>query len=486
MTGSVPRQDSVSRQDSPSQRSSASRRSAVAVVLVGVFASALDVLIVNIAFPDLERSFPSASLTDLSWVLSAYAITFAALLMPGGRWADQSGRKRAYLIGMALFTVASACCAAAPSLDVLVAARVLQGIGAALMMPSSLGLLLALFPAERRGAAIGLWTAVNGAGAALAPPIGGLLVQMDWRWAFLVNVPLGVAAVLIGVRTLPEVREEGRAVPDVLGILVLAATVGALVTAVVQGEPWGWSSARVLGLIVVGVLGAAFTARRAFRHPSPVIEPAILRIRSVALGNLATLLFFTGFGAMVISSTLFLTEVWGHSVLRAALEVGPGPVVATLCAVPASLVATRHGVRGIGMAGGVVFAAGGIWWAVVTDTGQGYAASFLPGSVIGGIGIGLMLPCLSMAATASLPSERFATGTAMATMCRQVGSALGVAAVTAILNVRPDVSAFHTAFLFMAACGVAGGLALLTIGAEQRRTASPAPELSATAPRQTV
>ncbi|WFB10858.1 MFS transporter [Streptomyces sp. LX-29] len=467
-------------------KDSASRRGAVAVVLVGVFASSLDVLIVNIAFPDLERSFPSASLTNLSWVLSAYAITFAALLMPGGRWADQSGRKRAYLTGLALFTVASACCAAAPTLGVLVAARILQGLGAALMMPSSLGLLLALFPSERRGTAIGLWTAVSGSGAALAPPIGGLLVQLDWRWAFLVNIPLGVVAWFVGVRTLPEVRERSRSVPDVLGILVLAATVAAIVAAIVQGPDWGWGGPRVLGLIAVGVLGGVFTVRRAFSHPAPVIEPAILRIRVVALGNLATLLFFAGFGAMISASTLFLTGMWDHSVLRGALEVAPGPVVATVCAVPASLLATRYGVRVVGMFGGAVFAAGGVWWAVVTDGTPDYAASFLPGSVIGGIGVGLMLPCLSTAATLSLPSERFATGTAMNTMCRQVGSALGVAVVAAVLDARPGVSGYHTAFLIMAACGVAGGLALMAIGAERGRIPANGTALSAPATGRTV
>lgn len=146
---------------------------AIAVVLVGVFVSSLDLFIVNIAFPDLERSYPGSSLSGLSWVLSAYAITFAALLAPAGRWADRSGRKRAYLTGLAVFTVASAACAAAPTLEVLVAGRILQAVGGALMLPSSLGLLLPLFPPDRRGAAIGLWAAMGGAAAALGPPVGG-------------------------------------------------------------------------------------------------------------------------------------------------------------------------------------------------------------------------------------------------------------------------------------------------------------------------
>lgn len=192
-------------------RTTTRRGMSIAVVLVGVFVSSLDLLIVNIAFPELERSFASSSLRDLSWVLSAYAITFAALLMPAGRWADRSGRKRLFLSGLALFTVASALCAAAPSLGMLVAARVLQAIGAALMLPSSLGLLLPLFPPERRGSAIGLWSAIAGAAGAAGPPIGGVLVQAGWGWVFLVNVPIGVLTLLIGGRTLQETRDERQA-----------------------------------------------------------------------------------------------------------------------------------------------------------------------------------------------------------------------------------------------------------------------------------
>jgi EmrB/QacA subfamily drug resistance transporter len=452
-------------------RIAARRGLSIVVVLAGVFVSALDLFIVNIAFPNLARSFPSSSLTDISWVLSAYAITFAALLMPAGRWADRSGRKRAFLCGIALFTVASAGCAVAPSLGVLVAGRVLQAAGGALMLPSSLGLLLPLFPPARRGAALGLWAAMGGAAAAAGPPIGGLLVQADWRWVFLVNLPIGVVAVLIGWRTLSEIREEGGSAPDVLGALLLAATVTAIVAAIVEGQAWGWGGARILGLIGVGALGAALSVWRAFRHPAPVIEPAILRIRSVALADVATMVFHSGFGALILATTLFLTGVWHHSVLQAGLELTAGPVMAALFAVPGGVLAARLGARVVGLVGSVLFAASGVWFAVTTGTSPDYASSVLPGLIIGGIGVGLVLPTLSGAATLPLPPERFATGTAFMSMCRQVGLALGVAVVAALLDVRPDVSAFHSAWLFMAACGLATGLTLSAIGAERRKLA---------------
>ncbi|MFI1920511.1 DHA2 family efflux MFS transporter permease subunit [Nocardia sp. NPDC020380] len=448
-------------------RAEPSRALSITVVLTGVFISALDLFIVNIAFPKLEHSFSSASLSNISWVLSAYAIMFAALLMPAGRWADQSGRKRAFLAGLALFTLASAGCAAAPSLGILVAARVLQAVGAALMMPSSLGLLLPMFPPEKRAVPIGLWSAVGGVAAAAGPPIGGLLVQLDWRWVFLVNIPIGVVSVLVGWRVLREVREETRSAPDVFGALVLAATVAVIVGAIVQGQEWGWGSARILGLIALGVLGVLFTVWRMFRHPAPVIEPGILKIRSVAFADLATLLFMGGFGAMVLASTLFLTAIWHHSILRAGMEIAPGPLMVTVVAVPGGLLAARFGARAVGLIGGIIFAAGGLWWVLTSHTDPNFVTSFLPGAIIGGIGLGLILPSLSGAATLSLPPERFATGTAMNSMCRQVGLALGIAVVAAILDGRPGVSDFHAAWLFMAGCGLVGGLVLLTIGAER-------------------
>src|SRR3954468_23766152 len=224
-----------------------------AIVSVGVFVASLDLFIVNIAFPDLQRDFAGTSLASLSWVLNAYAIVFAALLVPAGRWADRVGRKRAFLGGLALFTAASAACAAAPSVGVLVAARIVQATGAAILTPASLGLLLPEFPPEKRGLAIGLWAAVGGTAAAAGPVIGGLLVELSWRWVFLVNVPVGIAAIVAGSRVLREIREEGAERPDLVGAGLLTGGVATLIAAIVEGPDWGWSDPRVLGLLAVAI-----------------------------------------------------------------------------------------------------------------------------------------------------------------------------------------------------------------------------------------
>lgn len=467
------------------------RALSIAIVLLGVFVSALDLFIVNIAFPALRSSFTSATISDLSWVLSAYAITYAALLMPAGRWADRYGRKRAFLSGMALFTLASAGCAAAPSLGVLVAARVLQAVGAALMLPSSLGLLLPMFLRVKRGAAIGLWSAMSGAAAAAGPPIGGILVQADWRWVFIVNLPVGVLAVLIGWWTLFEMGEEESSAPDLLGALLLATTVAATVAAIVQGQDWGWDSIRIRGLFALGALGLVLSVWRILRHANPVIDPAILRIRAVSLADLATMAFFAGMAALILATTLFLTGVWRHSILRAGLEIGPGPVSSAFVAVPGGLVAARHGPRAVALLGGILVGAAGLLWAFSTSYNPdrlsdfvsrffpgttidltSYGARILPGVIISGIGIGLSLSSLSHAATRPLPPRQFAAGSAVMSMCRQVGIALGVAVVAAVLGSRPDLDAFHRTWLFMGACGVVSGVVLLAIGVERRPVAT--------------
>ena len=208
------------------------------IVLTGVFLSSLDLFIVNIAFPSLSASFHGESTSSLSWVLSAYAIVFAAVLVPAGRWADRTGRKRAFLIGLAVFTASSAVCALAPSLGVLVGARVIQAVGGALMLPTSLGLLLPAFGPARKGAAIGLWSAVGGAAAAFGPPIGGLLVQASWRWVVLVNLPFSLLALVFGIRLLSEVRDPNAHKSDLLGAILLSVAVASLVAAIVEGSSW--------------------------------------------------------------------------------------------------------------------------------------------------------------------------------------------------------------------------------------------------------
>ncbi len=460
-----------------------SRRARVAaIVSVGVFVASLDLFIVNIAFPDIQRDFAGTSLASLSWVLNAYAIVFAALLVPAGRWADRTGRKRAFLGGLALFTLASAACAAAPSIGVLITARVVQAAGAAVLMPASLGLLLPEFPPEKRGLAIGLWAAVGGTAAAAGPVIGGLLVELSWRWVFLVNIPIGIAAIVAGTRVLHEIREEGAERPDLVGAGLLTAAVATLIGGIIEGPDWGWADGRVLGLFAVAlVLSVAFVVRSG-RHPVPVVEPALLKVRAFAAANVAGVFFFIGFSAMLLGSVLWLTEVWGETALGAGLKIAPGPSMAALFAVGGGILSGRIGPRAVGAVGALLFGLGGVWWATHLGATEHYASDYLPGMLIGGAGVGLVNPALAGAATAQLPPTRLATGSAVLTMSRQLGSALGVALLVAVLG-TPSPSAvvdtFDHAWWMMVAAAFASAAAFTFVGSLKAHEGSVEEELEA-------
>jgi EmrB/QacA subfamily drug resistance transporter len=404
------------------------------ITSVGLFMASLDLFIVNIAFPDLAADFGQASISDLSWVLNAYAIVFAALLVPAGRIADRIGRKRVFVGGLLLFSLASALCALAPSIPFLVAARALQAAGGAMMLPTTLGLILPAFPAQQRALAIGIWSAVGGVAAALGPPLGGLLVEISWHWIFLVNVPIGIVTAVVAWRALDEVREPDDGNPDLLGALALALGIGLLTLGIVKGQDWGWTSAATLASFLGAVaLIVAFVWRSA-RHHAPVIELPLLRVRSFALGNLAAMVFFAGFASMLLSGVLLLTEVWGYSALKAGLALSPGPLMAALFSIPSGRLGGRIGQRPVTAAGGLTFAAAYAYILARVGAEPEYLTAFLPGFMLGGAGVGMVLGTLPATVTASLPPVRFATGTAVFGMSRQLGSAIGVAVLVALLG----------------------------------------------------
>jgi EmrB/QacA subfamily drug resistance transporter len=448
------------------------------VVSTAVFMASLDLFIVNIAFPAIERDFGGTSLASLSWILNAYAIVFAALLVPAGRTADRLGRKRSFIAGLAVFTAASALCAAAPNVELLVAARILQAIGAASLFPTSLALLLPEFPAEERRRAVSIWAAVGAVAAAAGPPIGGLLVQAGWQLVFLVNVPIGLTLLVFALRTLSESREPaGAPRPDLGGAALLTAAIGVLALGIVKSSDWGWGGTQTVALLAAAVLLLAAFWLRSARHPAAIVEPALLRRRSFAFANAGALLFFMAFGAMLLGSVLLLTEVWHESVIRAGLEIAPGPAMAAVFAVPGALLAERVGERVTGALGALLFAVGGAWWLAQIGATPDYAGSFLPGMLIGGAGVGLVIPSLTSAATSSLPPNRFATGSAVLSMARQIGVALGVAVLVGIIGTPSGADAidrFRDGYTFLSVAALAAALAIAFIG-PIRTAAAPAP-----------
>ena len=412
----------------------------VAVLSLAVFMSSLDLFIVNLAFPTITRSFRGTDIGSLSWVLNAYTIVFAAVLVPAGRLADRIGRRRLLVIGLAVFALGSAACGVAQGAEVLIAARVVQAIGAGLMVPASLSLVLAAVPAEHRSQAIGTWSALAALGAAVGPVVGGLLVQLSWRWVFWVNLPVAVLAIVATLRIVPESREPGEVHrPDLAGAALLAGSVGLVAYGLVNAPVWGWGSIRFAGTVVAGLAALGATLWRSSIHPAPVLELALLRSRSFSGALAASILYYAGFGAFVLNSVEFLTGEWHYSAVRAGLAIGPGPLmVLPFARVVAPRMAARLGGPGrVALVGcGVNAAAQALWWTQMTAH-PAYLAHLLPAQLLGGAGVGLTIPSLLAAGSASLPPERFGTGSGVLNMSRQVGTVLGVAGLVAILSHLP-------------------------------------------------
>jgi EmrB/QacA subfamily drug resistance transporter len=449
----------------PEARAARSPWPVFGVLATGVFLSVLDLFIVNIAFPDIRRSFSSASLSSLSWILSAYAIVYAAVLVPAGKLADIVGRKRVFLAGLLVFLIGSALCAAAPSLDFLIGARVLQAVGGAALIPTSLGLILPLFPPQKRPLAIGLWAALAGVGAAAGPPIGGLLVEASWRWIFLINLPLGLIALVRSARTVPEVRDAGRGrFPDLLGSALLIVAVASLTLGLVKGPDWSWDG-RTLGAFAVSAVALVWFTVRSARHPAPVVELRLLRPPAFALSALAALLFFASFAVLLLGNVLFLTDVWHYSVTRAGFAFLPGPVTAAVVAGVSGRLGDRLGSARAGATGAVLFALASLWFLIRLGDAPDYLGRYLPGTLVGGIGVGLVLPALTSLATATLPPARLATGIGVQTTFRQIGAALGLAAFVAIAGATTLAakSDFDGSWLFMAVASASAGAALLPL-----------------------
>ena len=420
-----------------SSRASGIPWSVFAVTVTGAFIVALDLSIVNVAFPSIRHSFPSTSTATLSWVLSAYSVVFGALLLGAGRIADRSGRRRAFLRGLAVFTAGSIVCGLAPAAEVLIAGRVVQALGAALLLPASLALLLAASPPEARAAAVSLWGGIAALAVATGPSLGSLVIESGgWRWAFFINVPVAVVAAALARRSLAESRVGGPP-PDILGIAIVSVAVASIALAITQGGTWGWTSWRVIAAFVVGLVLGALAIRRSSRHTAPAIDLRLFESRTVVIANAATFAYAVGFFAMLLGNVLFLTTVWHYSTLRAGLAITPGPLVVALLSGPAGRAATRIGYRPVLVAGGLTFAAGELWYAAFVTPAPQYLAVWLPASLLVGLGVALSFPVLSAAAVAGLPADRFASGGALNQTCRQIGAVLGVALLVAVLG-RPS------------------------------------------------
>jgi EmrB/QacA subfamily drug resistance transporter len=409
----------------------------LALISVGTFLTALDVTIINVGYRTMRGVFNDSQL--LPWILSGYNIAFAAGLLTAGRMADSFGRKRAFLLGVTLFGLSSLAGGFANEVWLLVLSRVTQALGAALIVPSAMALMLPEFPVDRRSAAVGITASMGGLGAALGPAIGGLLVdQLGWRWIFWAKAPICAGIVVVGIRLLRESRQEQSnrsvafVIPDLFGALLAVLCVGLLTLSLVQSNEWGWASPKLITCVIGAIASGVWFVRRARRHDAPVLDLRLFRLKFVVGSNVAGVLYAAGFYSFNFSMVQWLRDVWGYSPSKAGFAALAAPAFSMTVSPIGGRLAQKYGHIRVASVGLVLFAGSAAFMATAVHVKPNYWTSFFPGLVGIGIAIGLSISVLSSAASAFLPAHQFAMGTALYATGRQVGGALGIAIVTAI------------------------------------------------------
>jgi EmrB/QacA subfamily drug resistance transporter len=403
-------------------------RLTLAIAGLAAMATYLDTTILFVAFPGITASFQDSSTSILSWVLNAYTITFAALLVPAGKLADRLGQRLAFLVGSATFSVASLACGLAPSVGFLIFARVVQGAGAAILVPASLALVMAAYPRDKLPHVIAIWGAIGALSAALGPSLGALIINsFGWRWAFFINLPVGVVTIATGVRYLRESKDSTARIPSPVGVILLIMAAGTLLYGLVESDNVGWVSVRTITVLVVGiVLLAAFVAHQ--RHTdSPTLDPELFTLQNFRWGNLAMLSFNVSFTAMFFGLILFLVNVWDWSILKAGLAVAPGPALAAILAARFGKLAGQIGQRPLVIAGGIMAAASGIYRVLFLDENVNYLVDFAVPLALSAFAIGLVFPQVTSVALQAVPANRVGVGGATTQAVRQFRGSLGVA-----------------------------------------------------------
>jgi EmrB/QacA subfamily drug resistance transporter len=422
----------------------------------------LDLFSVNVALPSMSSSLGNATLTSLSWVLNAYAIVFAVLLVPMGRLADQFGRRRALLVGVAVFVIGSAVSAIAPDLAVMIIGRVAQAAGAALFLPASLGLLYPSFPEREHHKILGIWTGVGAVAAGSGPTLGGLLVAVDWRLIFVVNIVIGIIAIVGGLRVLPEVSDRTNArLPEALSTVSLIASLALVTFGLVQSATWGWVDVRTISLLGAGAVAIAITVWRAVSSPRALIEASLFRNVEFTTASVGLFAWSTALAVFVLGNVLYFQDVWHWGVIKTGLGILPGPLGAAIFSAFAGRIIKRYGKSVPAILGPVVFAIGAAGWLVVGTSSDSHWVLFMVATFINGVGGGLIQAPL-YAAASSLPADRAATGGAVLNMANQVGSAIGVAILVSLLAATPGLAGFQAGWwLVIIASAVSAAASLL-------------------------
>ena len=451
----------------------------IALCAIGSLMAALDTLVVASALSTIQADL-GASLEQLEWTVNAYNLSFAVLLMTGAALGDRFGRRRLYGIGLGLFTAASAACALAPDVGWLIAARAVQGAGAALLIPLGLALLSAAFPPAKRGAAIGIFSAITGVSVALGPLVGGAVVQgISWEWIFWLNVPIGLVALPFVFARMQESFGSDRAI-DLPGLALVTGAALGLVWGLVRGNSAGWDSPEVLGTLIAGAaLAVGFLAWQ-LRARAPMIPPALFRSRAFSAGNVATFFIFGSLFADVFFYSQLLQTGLGHDPLAAGLRLMPWTATFITVAPLAGNLADRIGSRPLLVGGLLLHAAGMIWLALIAEPGMAYS-SLLGPFLLGGAGVSMAIPAAQTAVLAGIAPGAVGKAAGANSMLRELGGVFGIAIAAAVFagaggyaTPQAFVDGFGPAIGVSAALALAGAVAALVLPARNIAPALPA------------
>jgi len=451
----------------------------LAAVSFGLFMIMLDNTVVNVALPAIQEDL-GADLSELQWIVTGYALTFAALMLIGGKLSDAYGRRLMFVIGIVVFTGASLWCGLADSGEMLIAARVVQGAGAALMNPATLSIIAATFPPQERGMAIGIWAGVSALALAIGPLVGGLLTEhLSWHWIFFVNVPVGVVAIAASFLLITESKDETHESLDIPGLATSALGLFALTYGLIEANGYGWTSARIIGSFVVAAVSLASFIVIERRRRSPMLDLSLFRSGTYTGANVTMLLVALAMFGVFFFVSLYMQNVLGYSAVQAGAAFLPMTVLIILVAPMAGKASDRYGSRWLMTIGMVLLGVMLLYLSQLSTEATFW--NLLPGFVVGGIGMAMTMTPTAAAATRAVPVQKAGVGSAVLNAMRQVGGSVGVALMGAIVAHeaagRPGVDGFMAGFeraLFVASLIAFAGAIVAFALVRQEATQEPA------------
>jgi EmrB/QacA subfamily drug resistance transporter len=407
-------------------------------VAFGLFMIMLDNTIVNVALPSIQRDL-NIGISELEWVFNGYALTFGVLMLTGGKLADLFGRRRIFIVGLVIFTVASLACGLASSAGLLIGARVLQGVGSALMNPATLSIITATFPPRQRGMAIGIWAGVAAMALAIGPLVGGLITQhIGWNWIFFINIPVGILAIVVTRLVVDESRDTSTGQRlDLPGLLSSAIALFALTYGLIEANTFGWTSGRILGLFAVAAVGFVLFVILELRQRAPMLDLSLFKNGTFAGANSVMLLVGLAMFGVFFYNSLFIQNIMGYSAVQTGATFLPMTMLIILVAPVAGKFSDHVGSRWL-MSGGMVLLSASLFLFSRLDAGSNFR-DHLPGLIVGGFGIALVMTPTTAAAMGSVPVDKAGVGSAVLNSMRQVGGSLGIAVMGAIV-----ASAIHS------------------------------------------